>query len=290
MRSFLSELRESLPPDREDLFRLFDTFANEAIVAREWLSPSLDKLPKESKVLEVGAGLMLLSCQLEREGFCATALEPIGSGFSIFLELQNHVRLVATQNGFCPNILSIPVEELDIHDKFHFAFSFNVMEHVENVEQAITRVYASLAPGSEYRFYCPNYIFPYEPHFNIPTLFSKNLTYRAFKNLILSRKIADPRGLWDSLNWINVFKVRRIARRLLAAQISFNPDALFAILERSVRDKEFAARRSSLMVSLIRTSVAYKLHHIFKLTPLYLQPVMDCRVRKVPARSKLEDS
>ena len=97
MRSFLSELRESLPPDREDLLRLFDTFANEAIVAREWLSPSLDKLPKESKVLEVGAGLMLLSCQLKREGFRATALEPIGSGFSIFLELQNHVRLVATQ-------------------------------------------------------------------------------------------------------------------------------------------------------------------------------------------------
>jgi len=269
---------------------LFDTFANEAVVAREWLSASLDDMPKDSEVLDVGAGLMLLSCQLQREGFQVTALEPIGSGFSLFLELQRHVRLFADQKGFCPEILPISVESLDIHGKFDFAFSFNVMEHVANVESAVSRVHASLKPGSEFRFYCPNYIFPYEPHFNIPTLFSKRLTYMIFRKLILNPKADDPQGLWDSLNWINALKVQRTARRLRATQISFDSDALFNILERSVRDREFAARRSSFIVSLIRTLVDCQLHRIAKLIPISLQPTMDCRVRKVLARNELEDS
>eukprot|EP00494_Astrolonche_serrata_P011852 UN11950 len=50
------------------------------------------------------------------------------------------------------------------------------MEHVDDVDQVIRNVADSLRHGGTYRFTCPNYFFPYEPHFNIPTLLSKNLT------------------------------------------------------------------------------------------------------------------
>jgi hypothetical protein len=35
-------------------------------------------------VLEIGAGSLLLNCQLMKEGFAITTLEPLGAGFSDF--------------------------------------------------------------------------------------------------------------------------------------------------------------------------------------------------------------
>jgi len=76
-------VRRAVRRDAPHLERSFDVFAQEARAARAWLAPSLQRLAPRAEVLEVGAGLMLLSCQLAKEGFAVTALEPIGQGFVI---------------------------------------------------------------------------------------------------------------------------------------------------------------------------------------------------------------
>ena len=43
------------------------------------------------------------------------------------------------------------------------------MEHVDDVPLVLRRVMSALRPGAAYRFVCPNYRFPFEPHFDIPT-------------------------------------------------------------------------------------------------------------------------
>jgi hypothetical protein len=57
------------------------------------------------------------------------------------------------------------------------------MEHIEAPDVAIERISASLSPG-ELSLPVSNYLFPYEPHFNIPTFGSKRLTERLLRRRI----------------------------------------------------------------------------------------------------------
>ncbi|QJW85474.1 class I SAM-dependent methyltransferase [Ramlibacter terrae] len=188
------------------------------------------------------------------------------------------VRHAASQ-GCAPRIVESTAEAFEMTAAFDYAFSINVMEHVDDVEQSIQRIAASLVPGGTYRFTCANYLFPYEPHFNIPTLFSKRLTERVMHAKIYGRRhIGDPAGLWKSLNWINVVALRRIARRLPAATMSFDTELLVTTPERTATDAQFAARRSPLMRSVMLGLVRLRLHRLSAMAPAAIQPIIDCRV------------
>ena len=178
-------------------------------------------------------------------------------------------------------ILDIPVEQLDFDGCFDYAYSVNVMEHVHDVEKALSNVAKGLAAGACYRFTCPNYLFPYEPHFNIPTLFSKKLTERILGwKIFRSESMPDPAGTWKSLNWINVIQVGRIIQRQPELNLTFNRSMLVAALERIATDSVFAERRSPLIRSLIILLVRLQAHKLFGLLPASLQPIMDCRIEK----------
>jgi 2-polyprenyl-3-methyl-5-hydroxy-6-metoxy-1,4-benzoquinol methylase len=283
MEDWLRDLRERFAADAE-LLGLFDIYASEALFGRRFIAADLERLPTGSEVLEVGAGAMLLSCQLAREGFRVTALEPVGSGFGHFARMRAIVLEAAGVQGCAPRLLDSTAEALDIVEQFPFVFSINVMEHVADVEAVVRNVVASLRPGGSYRFTCPNYLFPYEPHFNIPTLFSKPLTARVLRAKIHGRGIADAEGLWRSLNWINVLDLRRIASRLPGARITFDRLLLVDTLERIGTDPTFAGRRSPLARTILKAIVRLRLHHLLGWAPAAVQPVIDCRVER-PAAS-----
>jgi len=277
----LDDVRHVVRHDAPHLERLLDIFAQEARVGREWLTPSLNRLAPGAAILEVGAGLMLVSCQLGKEGFRVVALEPVGEGFSSFSELQKLVLAYAEQRGIAPEVLPIPVEQLDLESRFDFAYSINVMEHVGNFAVALERVGRAIRPGSEYRFMCANYLFPYEPHFNIPTLFSKSLTENLFRRRIYGNtRVGDAAGVWKSLNWITVPKVVRAVRNLSEVSVSFDRSMLEAVLLRAVGDREFSARRSPLVRSLAKGAVRLGLHRLGKWIPPFIQPVMDCSMKR----------
>lgn len=265
--------------DAPQLLRLFDVFAAEALFGRAWLAPHLARLPAGARVLEVGAGLMLLSSQLAREGYAVVALEPVGSGFSDFRALQTLVREHASRQGVALRVLEVPVEDLQESNQYDFAFSINVMEHLKDVERAVTNVTRALRSGASYAFTCPNYRFPYEPHFGLPIVGSKRLTGWLFSRQIRSStRVLDSAGLWDSLNWITVGMVDRACRRLPGVEWRYDRSSLPRTLERATRDAEFASRRAGWMLALARILVATRLHRVLAVMPASLQPMIDCTI------------
>lgn len=264
-----------------ELLPLFDTYAEEAAFGRRYIAADLSRLRPGSKVLEVGAGSMLLSCQLAREGFDVTGLEPTGFGFGHFDKMRELILDRANALGCVPGILDSTAEALTLTDCFDYAFSVNVMEHVGDVELTLVNVGRSLKTGADYRFTCANYLFPYEPHFNIPTFFSKQLTERLLRRKIYSTKMPDPAGVWKSLNWITVAGVRRMARRMPGLKVTFNSTFFVSALERVVSDADFAGRRSPLARKAITLLVRFRLHQLFRFMPTVFQPVMDCTVERL---------
>jgi SAM-dependent methyltransferase len=281
MESWLADVRKHMLRSAPGMLPLLDVYEGEARFGRRYIAADLARLTKGATVLEVGAGSLLLSCQLVREGFKVVALEPVGDGFSHFERLRELILQRAETLGCVPQMLNQRCEELSIRDYFDYAFSINVMEHVNDVKAVIVNIGDSLRPAANYRFTCPNYLFPYEPHFNIPTLFSKKITEKIFKNKIFKgNKLPDPRGTWKSLNWITVWQVGKIANRLPGLKVVFNRLFLVSTLERIGSDKEFALRRSRWVRAFILWLIKLRLHRLAGFAPIALQPVIDCTLTR----------
>ncbi len=155
------------------------------------------------------------------------------------------------------------------------------MEHIDAPDMAIARVSAVLAAGGSYRFLCPNYLVPYEPHFNIPTFGSKALTEKLMRARIYGNKVMDdPQGLWQSLNWIDVLKVRAFAAADDSLVLTFNKRTLAWMLARALSDEGFAKRRARWMVAGIRLLSAMGVLKLVAWVPALLQPIMDVRLTK----------
>ena len=279
--SFIAELRVHVQHESQELILLFDTFSQEAVVAYSWLEPDLKSLNSKSEVLEIGAGLMILSCYLVKCGFKITALEPIGTGFSQFKTLQKLIIDYAVKTNCKPTIETTPIESFKLIKHFDFAFSVNVMEHVEDYSKAIINIHDALKTNGQYRFSCPNYIFPYEPHFNIATLFNKKLTEFVFKDKIYTnQKVGDPVGLWESLNWINVYKVSKVVKGIDDATVFFNTKMISDTILRVTTDSVFASRRSKWMIKIAMYAVNSKLYKLFGYLPASLVPIIDCTITR----------
>lgn len=103
MDGFLARIRSHVDAHAPELRSLFDTMAAEARFARDWLSEDLARLPVGAALLEVGGGVLLLSCQLAAEGFDITAIEPTGEGFGKFRQLGDIVlELAAARPTIAP--------------------------------------------------------------------------------------------------------------------------------------------------------------------------------------------
>ena len=282
VEEFLAPVRQHLDAQAPHLRPLFDVMAGEARFARWWLDDDLRGLPEAASILEVGGGAFLLAYELAREGFAITAIEPIGVGFGALEELGELVLEVAARDSVVPKVVRCKAEEFRSDAQFQLAFSVNVMEHVEAPDVAIERVSASLSPGGSYRFLCPNYLFPYEPHFNIPTFGSKALTERFMRRRIqASKRMDDPIGVWRSLNWITVPQVRRMAAADASLGIAFQRRTLAPMIERAVSDVEFAKRRSAWMLTAVKVLSATRLLRFASLVPATFQPLMDVRLTKL---------
>jgi SAM-dependent methyltransferase len=273
----LVEVRQRVLEVASDLLPLFDIYAREASFGANVIERDLHYISSSGRILEIGAGILLLSCFLQKEGHAVTALEPAGKGFSHFERLRGIVLDYARAGGFEPVLLTIPAEKLDVSLEYDYAFSINVMEHVGDVAAVLRRVFSAIKPGGRHRFLCPNYLFPYEPHFNIPTLFSKTLTERLFgKYIRASQAVVDPEGTWASLNWISVAEVRRICCKELQVEPVFDRSVLLRFIHRALSDDEFQKRRSPLILHTLRALDRLGITRLLMRMPVVCQPVMDC--------------
>jgi 2-polyprenyl-3-methyl-5-hydroxy-6-metoxy-1,4-benzoquinol methylase len=254
----------------------WETYINEAKWGWNLISPSVKLLPTGSQIFEVGAGPQALSAQVAAQGMTVTAIEPSGSGFSIMAELGKNVRSIATKSGVTYNLIETTGEEFFQSDAFEFAFSINVMEHVENTTAVLDNVLASLKVGGIYHFVCPNYAFPFEPHFNIPTLVNKRLTDKFLrKYAVNSSRAVDPAGLWSSLNWISVRKVKKWARNQNNLSIEFSNRALEMYLTRAYTDPIFVERHR------ILSRFVPKYRILSRFVPKSVSPFIDVKIKKL---------
>lgn len=274
-------MHEYLRSRAPELDGVVTDYVGEARFGASIITPDLAALPPKARVLEVGAGAMLLSCALQAAGYDVTALEPVGAGFSHMARLRDLVLDYARTQGVPPAVVHVPAEALEARAEFDFAFSINVMEHVHDVAVVLQRVWSSLRPGGAYRFVCPNYSFPFEPHFGIPTFGGKSLTWRIFQRRILaSRVVVDPAGTWASLNWITVARVRQICQREFGVQPRFDREISFRFVRRALTDPSFQRRHGVIMRRLAAALDATGLIALAKVVPAIAQPAMSCRLAR----------
>lgn len=277
---FVADVRVSVVERFPDRQAYFDIYANEAKFGYSIIEPEVSALQPGSVVMEVGAGLLLLSGYLASSGLEVHALEPMAGGFSHFREMQDVVREHYQKIGLVLNLVNLPIEDFGGTEIFDYVYSINVFEHIASVQRGLSNAYQSLKHGGVLRVYCPNYHFPYEPHFNIPTIFNKRITGSVFSTAIALSKMQSPQETWDALNWINVSQVRRLFRKRFGCEPSFNRLATYQIFLRVLLDPKFAARRSKWMFTILNALHKTNLLRLFRLFPACLAPVMDFNIRR----------
>ena len=222
----------------------------------------------------------MLSCQLRLEGYEITALEPVGLGFGHFIELQKIVLYCSNLCGCEPKIMECSSEELMSEENYGFIFSINVMEHISDWKLALKKIKSALVHGGVYHFICPNYNFPYEPHFKIPNLWSKKITEFFCGRYITLANMPDPIGTWESLNWITSSELDSYARELKGVKLEFNNDRFRLLLVRACSNFYFSRRLPYFFRILIMLIVKLRLHHAAQYCPVLIHPTIDCKMTK----------
>jgi 2-polyprenyl-3-methyl-5-hydroxy-6-metoxy-1,4-benzoquinol methylase len=247
--------------------KILSSFTNEAKVT---LSMIGDSLNKESRILEVGAGLCLLSLFLKSKGYQITALEPIGVGFDFFDQLKT--QLLNTYSNLELPVLDKTAQKLtEIEDgKFDLIFSNNVVEHIDELDEAFLAMAGVLNNRGEMIHSCANYAIPYEPHFGLPILFWSP----ALTKLVWREKIAQQDGVWASLNFVTYFRVRAIARNIDCG-VEFKRSMTYEAFSRLRTDKEFKSRHQGTLVwKIFRFLEVSRLLKLMKLLPAWASTPM----------------
>jgi 2-polyprenyl-3-methyl-5-hydroxy-6-metoxy-1,4-benzoquinol methylase len=272
--------RQIVSENRPELLRLFETYHYEALAARKFLDSDLQHLDPKSNILEVGGGIMLLASQLASEGFQVTSVEPVGLGFSDIEYLKRVVIEKCQADGIALTTDPRRIEEFNSDNVFAYIFSINVMEHLINPYHTLGELMKYLSPSGIYRFFCPNYDFPYEPHFSKWMFKRRNKSFYLSKSAVMNSKIdlTDSEGLYDSLNFITATKLKKNLKTG-NVELNFNKHAFKNIIERSLNDVGLGHRHPRL-VTLVKCAKNLGLIRIAEKFPIKFQPVLDVTVSR----------
>lgn len=243
--SFRDHLAARLGESPARATELTETYLAEAEVGLRFVAPHL---APELRVLEIGAGMGLLSSFLAERGFRMTALEPDDGGFGFMAAANAAVREFAGGHGAC-RFLEIGAEGLrpEAHGSFDLIYSVHVLEHVADLPLAMRAMAAVLAPGGRMVHLCPNYAVPYEPHLAIPLIpFAPRATARIFPKVIRRHQ-----PVWDALGFVTARTLTREARRL-DLQVTFARGVMWQFIERLRQDPAFAKRHRGLVPLVLR--------------------------------------
>jgi hypothetical protein len=182
--------------------------------------------------------------------------------------------------GISIDLVDIAAEHYEhVGEPVDLAFAINVMEHVAQPALVIRQVTAALAAGGEFHFVCPNYFFPYEPHFNAVTLGTRRLTERFLApRWIAHATFPDPVGTFASLNWITTSTVRRAVGGLGDVETTFEREAMKRYFDRASDSASFAARKGATFNRVVETVRRLGLVRLLNVVPTSVLPVIDCRI------------
>lgn len=242
---FLRECSQHLSRPVSEVISRIQTSLSEAAVGLSLLE-GLDL--KGKRVLEVGAGIGIVSLVLHRQGIDIVPIEPGRGGFDQNARIGFLLRERLGIGDL--SYLSLGAEELrpGEHGQFDVVFSVNVLEHIPDLDSAIDAMCRVLKPGGVMRHTCPNYLVPYEPHFGVPLV--------PFLPRLTAWLLPKARGteLWDSLNFVTLGQMKRaFARRGLDCR--FESGTMHKAFVRLDADETYRERQGSRRI----VSVAYGL-------------------------------
>ena len=256
-----------------------NTYIEEAEFFEKVLDSDVSRLPNGSHLVEIGSGIGLLSLNLASRGFVVTAFEPQASGFNEMHQMRDLV----TNNWKGPlpkiNFSDVSVDKstkLDLPADFLYAI--NVIEHVPDYEELIRNALEHATPQGVFRIICPNYSIPYEPHFVIPVIVSKTLTFRIFKRKIEQSEILKSKEFWQDLSWPTQRKLKQFLKSK-NLKFEFSRDATNFYINRALSDSNFVNRKGLIFGSLIK-GFALSAKYLTRFIPLSLIPIIDCRISR----------
>ena len=158
-------------------------------------------------------------------------------------------------------------------------FSVNVLEHVPRPAEFILMATNHLAHDAQFRFVMPNYLFPYEPHLGVPTLFGKRISYRLLRKRLLASGIESPEDFWRDLSWPQLPQLRR---ELAGLQVPhcFSSVAMTHYINRAGRDPTFRERHPVVARIIGSGTMVMTSARLMTTLPLSLLPVMDGRAHR----------
>lgn len=275
-RGFLVEkiIREHKP----ELLDLFFIYQNEALASRAFLEESLAALQPAANLLEVGGGILALAAQLSSEGYEVTTVEPAGEGFGRIEFIMGAFAEVAKAEGLVFTFINLPIEDCVFRSQFDFIFSINVMEHLADPYNVAHNLCNYLTPDASYRFFCPNYDFPYEPHFGKLLFTRKNGAFFLPKSRSFSKLISptEASGVYSTINFISMRKFLLFATSQ-SISVNSNRAATENLVKRASVDSELRKRHPALS-KLAALIINFKFYAILRLVPVKLQPVMDVSI------------
>ena len=164
-----------------------------------------------SSVLEIGSGTGILLNEL-KENFPDIQFSGIDPNVSGFHNLKTIISKL-NEDGYNIKVESTGVEKYSSDKKFDLIFSINVFEHVEDQIQYLLKTHELLNKNGLNVILCPNYDFPYEPHFVIPIIINKKITEFIFNSKIENfEKKENEHGLWDGLSFLGRKKIEKILK------------------------------------------------------------------------------
>ena len=223
-------------------------------------------LSKNKKILEVGGGVHLLTSYLNEE-YDVTSIEPGG-----FTNYTNKFRnKILNKNNL--KVHTTTLENFNTNEKYDLIFSMNVLEHTEDVEIHLRSCINLLKDeNSLLLIQCPNYTFPFEPHFYkwfIP--FVPNFTFKYLRKKSIIKEMGEDKykSIFNSLNFnCTFFNIKN-----LELSIEFH-NPLKHIFDRMEKDKIFKDRLCQNSI----INVCYKLMHLLRIRGLltFIYPKFLC--------------
>ncbi len=255
------------------------TYIGEADFYFSLLKPDLHSIKKGSAIVEIGSGTGLLSMYLASLGYKVYSFEPQSSGFKDMQKMKELLKECWASDFPIVNFMNDYYSEsyFKENEVIDYFLAVNVIEHIPNYGELIQNVKKKMNSNSIFRIICPNYLIPYEPHFDIPIFFSKKLTSILLRNKILNSDLSDPLEFWDDLSWPTPSKVKKAVTDSKMSVV-FSRQTTKSYLERPFVDDSFKQRKNKSTFSVIKL-ISRILIPVLSFVPITLMPMIDCKVR-----------
>jgi 2-polyprenyl-3-methyl-5-hydroxy-6-metoxy-1,4-benzoquinol methylase len=252
------------------------TALNQAKFGLSRIVPVVNRIAEANiRVLEVGAGSMLLSAYLASKGLNVTALEPLTPDFSWFEALQTEVLAYCARENITFERVDSIAENYLRPGQYDLIFTIHVLEHMQDPLLALENMYQSLKQPGFLLALCPNYDVPFEPHLGIFLVsLSKSINARFY-----ARRIAEKSKIWDGLFFVRYSQLRRYLDNK-QIRYAFNRSMVRDMFQQLGKDPFFYARMPAFVRWSHRILKSVGVTDILDFLPLRMQTPMELLVTK----------